>query len=156
MLTLILGIVPALILVDQVVKTYVENHVVKGSEKKILKDKVLIRKVYNKGMCLNVLEDHPDMVKTTSVLVTILLTLYTVGSAYFQKHRVAENVGLSLMTAGAWSNTLDRCLRNYVVDYFGFEAKKEKIRRITYNLGDMFIFAGAIITALAFIFHREK
>ena len=153
---MILGMVPALVLLDQMIKTYVENHVVKGSEKKLLKGKISIRKVYNKGMCLNLFEKHPDMVRILSVIVTVFLTLYTVGSAYFQKRRVAENVGLGLMTAGAWSNTIDRCFRKYVVDYFGFEAKKDKIRRITYNLGDMFIFAGAILTVLASIFQKNK
>lgn len=156
MLLWILGIVPALILLDQMIKAFVENHVAKGSEKKILKDKILIRKVYNKGMCLNAFQKYPGMVRILSVIVTACLTIYTIGSAYLQKRRVFMNMGLGLLCAGAWSNTLDRCFRRYVIDYVGFESKREKLRKITYNLADMFLFAGAMITTLAFIFHKRK
>lgn len=156
MLIFILGLVPTLILLDQMIKTYIESNVVRGSEKKILKEKVLIRKVYNKGMCLNAFQKYPELVKIASAIMTILLTAYNIGSMIFQKHRMVMNTGLGLMTAGAWSNTIDRCLRKYVVDYFGFETKNEKLRKITFNLGDMFLFAGGILVTLASIFHKKK
>lgn len=156
MLVFILGLVPALILLDQMIKTYVENNVAKGSEKKVCGGRILIRKVYNKGMCLNAFQKYLDMVRCVSVAATALLTICNLGSVIFQKRRVLMNTGLGLMTAGAWSNTLDRCFRKYVIDYFGFETKKEKLRKITYNLGDMFLFAGGILVMLAAIFHKKK
>ena len=150
------GLVPALVLLDQLLKTFVENRVVKGSEKKIFKGKMTLRKVYNKGMFLNAFQKHPEGVRIVSVLATVFLTLYSIGSAYFQKRQVMTNAGLGLMTAGAWSNTLDRCLRKCVVDYFGVETKNEKLRKITFNLGDMFLFAGAVVTVLGSLFQKRK
>ena len=42
------------------------------------------------------------------------------------------------MTAGAWSNTFDRWLRGYVIDYIGFENKNKKIEKITKTLQVLF------------------
>ena len=40
----------------------------KEKERSIGKGKVKIRKVYNKGMCLNMFEDNPELVKISSAL----------------------------------------------------------------------------------------
>ena len=60
------------------------------------------------------------------------------------------------MTAGAWSNTFDRWIRGYVIDYVGFKTRWEKITRITYNLGDFFRAAGAVLMMLSSVFHFKK
>ena len=60
------------------------------------------------------------------------------------------------MTAGAWSNTFDRWIRGYVIDYVGFKIRWEKITRITYNLGDFFLAAGAVLMMLSSVFHFKK
>lgn len=62
------------------------------------------------------------------------------------------------MTAGAWSNTFDRWIRGYVIDYVGFKTKWEKITRITYNLGDFFPAAGAVLMMRlrCFILRKER
>ena len=67
-----------------------------------------------------------------------------------------KKIGLSLMTAGAWSNTFDRWLRGYVIDYIGFENKNKKIEKITWNLGDFFLISGGIIVSLGSLLHKKK
>ena len=66
----------------------------KGEERTACKGRILIRKVYNKGMCLNLFEDHQDFVKVSSAIVTMLLTRYSQLRPYTgQKETLPEKSG---------------------------------------------------------------
>ena len=73
-----------------------------------------------------------------------------------KKGSYLKKAGLSLGVAGAWSNTLDRWMRGYVVDYIGFQTSDEKLTKITYNLGDFFLAAGSILILLSEFLHNFK
>ena len=51
----------------------------------------------------------------------------------------------TLTLAGGVSNLYDRMKRGYVVDYFSFQWKA--LKTVVFNLGDLFIFAGAFLMA---------
>lgn len=53
------------------------------------------------------------------------------------------------MTAGAWSNTFDRWIRGYVIDYAAVNCRNKKLSQITFNLGDILIGAGGIFVVFA-------
>ena len=99
-------------------------------EKELFGGKVLIRKVHNHGFALNVLSGEDRIVKGGSL-----------GTWKF--------AGTSLMLAGALSNLYDRFRRGYVVDYIGFAAADQQIRKITFNIGDFCLMAGAAVLAAA-------
>lgn len=63
------------------------------------------------------------------------------------KGRVADKIGLSILLGGAVSNLYDRLARHYVVDYFSIQYGK--LKKVVFNLGDFFIFLGAIILFVA-------
>ena len=144
----------ALFAADQIMKSYVEQNLEKGEERP-LTDRIVLRKVHNKGMCLNALDQKPALVKRLSLVSTLiftgvyLLTLFREKGFWIKK-------GLSLITAGAWSNTLDRCMKGYVVDYIGFRFGNEKAEAVTYNLADFFVAAGSMITAAAAAFRPKR
>lgn len=144
-----------LTLIDIAIKSYVEGYMRRGEEHSLCSDKVVIRKVYNKGMCLNFLENEPETVKISSAFITMILTIYQLITLMRKKHYL-KKAGLSLMVAGAWSNTFDRWIRGYVIDYIGFNTKWKKITEITYNLGDFFIVAGSFFMILSSLFHVKK
>ena len=56
-----------------------------------------------------------------------------------------EKLALTLTLAGGVSNLYDRMKRGYVVDYFSFQWKA--LKKVVFNLGDLFIFAGAFLMA---------
>ncbi len=149
------GMTACLTCIDLAIKSKIEEDWKPGEEKKIADSKVVIRKVHNKGMCLNVLEQHPEMVRTSSLLVTGVLTLYQLIFLRKKGH-IVRKAGLSLTIAGAWSNTIDRWMRGYVVDYVGFQTKWEKLTKVTYNLGDFCIAAGSILLVLTEVFHKKS
>ena len=148
MKSFIYGSISALLAcVDLYVKSFVEKEVPIGEEQEECGGRVLIRHVHNRGFALNQAEDYPKLIKCVSAGALGSIFAYVV---YIWKHRkcVCEKLAASLVLAGGISNTYERFKKGYVVDYFGFKTKWEKFNRITFNLGDMFLFAGGIILIL--------
>ena len=144
-----------LMVIDLGIKVYVEENIAKGEEQETAGGRIIIRKVYNKGMALNLFENHSRDVFTVSAFTTAILTIYQFVTL-LRKGNPIKKLGLSLMTAGAWSNIFDRLVRHYVVDYFSFKTKWKKFADITFNLGDMFIIAGSVLVVVATIFKKKK
>ena len=143
-----------LIALDQSLKSYTEQNLNPGEEK-ILSDRIVLRRVKNKGMCLNLLQDSPEVVKALSTSAALAVTVVQTAGL-FRKGHFFRKEGLALLSAGAWSNTLDRWMRDGVADYIGIKCSNEKMSAITYNLADFFILAGNVILAAAGLFPREK
>ncbi len=144
-----------LALLDLWCKSYVEKHVSKGEEQLLLKEKVAVRKVYNKGMALNAGDKHPEVVRNLSGVIAGLLAVYSVYE-WTKGGCIWKKLGAAFAFSGAISNTYDRFVRKHVVDYFGFRTKWKKLNRITFNLGDMFIFLGSAILLIAELFGNKK
>lgn len=144
----------ALLASDQILKAYAEQNLDKKEERK-LTEKVVLRRVNNHGMCLNLLSDRPGVVRILSAVAAGTVTVLQVVSL-MRKKGFWKKTALSFLSAGAWSNTFDRFARGYVVDYIGFKFGNEKVSRITYNLGDFFIGAGAAVLSLAGLFEPKE
>lgn len=131
---------------DQLLKMYAEQSLDKKEERK-LAGPVVLRRVHNKGMCFGLLSDRPEIVKILSLAVSGGVAGRQ-AVCLFQKKGFWKKVALTLLNAGAWSNTFDRFARGYVVDYIGFSCKHPEAAKITYNLGDFFIAAGTVLLSL--------
>lgn len=133
---------------DQILKSYTEQNMDKGEERE-LTEHLALRRVSNKGLCLNLLDNSPRIVKGLSLAAAATVSLFYVA-ALLREKGFWKKKSLSLMAAGAWSNTFDRFARGHVVDYIGFKCKNEKMSSITYNLADFFIAIGAaLLTAVS-------
>lgn len=127
----------------------------KGEEKP-LTEHVVLRRVSNPGMCLNLLADKPGIVKWLSLAAAGTVS-FLCALALFRKKGFWKKKALSLMTAGTWSNTFDRFTRGHVADYIGFKCKNKKLSSITYNLADFFIAAGAaFLSVISLAGTKEK
>lgn len=141
--------------VDLGIKEYVERHVDKNEERKIWNRRGILRKVYNRGMMMNRLDQHPLIVQLASVFSGGVL-LICQAILFKQPGRKKEKIGLSLMLAGALGNTYDRVKRGYVVDYLAIKTKHKKLSDITFNLADISIFAGVFMVFLGELCSRKK
>lgn len=111
-----------------------------------------LRNVHNHGMILHANEKYPMLVKTLSILATVWVIGFQIKTLWFEKEPQAgflRKLSASFMAAGAFSNTYDRLVRGYVVDYIGFETKWKRLTAITYNLGDFFLAVGLILLSAA-------
>lgn len=152
MILVLISITGCLAMLDITMKSVIEGYLKQGEERTAFGGKLILRKVYNRGFCLNALEEKPEVVKYSSAYAAVLLTIYQLFTL-LRRGRGCKKAGLSLLAAGAWSNTFDRWFRGYVIDYVGFQTKREKTTALTYNLGDFFIAAGAVLVMLSEMMH---
>lgn len=149
-----LAIISLVAAIDLGIKWWVEKNVPLKKDKKLLGGHGILRKVHNKGMMMGLCERRTDIVKVLSAMALIVIVIVQaliLGKSDYLK----ENIGMSLVTGGAISNTVDRFKRGYVVDYFAFNSKNKKISKVTYNIGDFAIFAGAILIVFSSILKSE-
>ena len=90
--------------------------------------------VKNKGFALNKFDDHQRSVAAASLIMTL------VSACSMAAASDRNRTGLALILGGALSNTYDRIVRKFVVDYI-------PIGHVAFNLSDFAIIAGSLITA---------
>lgn len=137
----------AIFIIDLLIKNYIECTACEGEEKPLLGGRLLLHRYHNKGAFLNVGERRRSVVSVLSVVLTLgatalFLVTFTCRGSRFLK------VGLALLLGGAYSNTYDRLLRKYVVDYVSFPVKNQKIRNIVFNISDFCIMIGALLMVI--------
>lgn len=131
-----------LFLLDYNIKNYVEKNYKLGDKKDIFKGKITLKKQYNRGFCLNYMDNKVDLVKKVSVVVFGLLLLVFLFILP-QKKKCLKKLGLSMCIGGAASNVYDRLKRGYVIDYFSFNIKS--LKHIVFNLADIFVIIGSVV-----------
>ena len=143
-----ISVAAAIFAADSMIKYWAEKKLSDKAVREVAKDKILLRKLHNKGMACNIGEDHPEMVKMGT------FTLWGLCCAGF--YRLLRHPGKNLEKAagafvigGGASNLADRLFRGYVVDYFSFNVKWEKLRRLVFNLSDIFVIMGALLSLAA-------
>lgn len=143
-----IAIIAVIFVGDALIKNYIERNEKENRTRKILGGAFLIRKHHNRGFVLNKGSNSQSLVAAVSLGLAVFCTLIfvvTLGN----KGSTLLNTGLALLLGGAYSNTYDRLKRKYVVDYFSFGVPINAIRRIIFNLSDICIMIGAMISAIA-------
>lgn len=142
-------IITAVFLLEQKIKNHMEQNRQLGKKDEILKGRIVLKKQYNRGMFLNLLEDSAEAVKLLSgILLGFLLVVFAILMP--MKRKKLMKLGLALCIGGAVSNIWDRYKRGHVVDYFSFNLKP--LRSVVFNLADMFIMVGSFLILLSSLF----
>ena len=76
--------------------------------------------------------------------LAMILFLATLG----MRGKKLLKAGLSLLLGGAFSNTYDRVMREYVVDYVSLKTGIAAIDRVVFNLADLCILIGTMAVVL--------
>lgn len=139
---------------DYELKEYMDRKLSDTDEEKAFGGRILLRKVYNRGAMLGFLKDHQPLLVKGSVLLAALLTGYWLV-LLCRKGQGFLKLALSFLTGGALSNVYDRIIRSYVVDYFSFNVKWKQLRRVVFNLSDLFIFVGSVMIVLYSFLKKE-
>lgn len=153
MIVILIGTASFIFVADMLIKQSVEENIDEKNVKPLLGGRVEIRKVYNKGMILNVLDGYPKLVTAISAVLGILMAGYDI-ILLLRKGHYLEKIGMMFFTGGALSNIFDRLVRGKVIDYFGFRTKWKSFNQITFNLGDVFIMLGAAVAAAGKLIKR--
>ena len=148
------GILTGVFLTDTILKSRAEKHLSDKAVREIAGDKILLRKLHNYGLACNLGEKHPKLIEqgTLAVWITMFLTWLRVLKKPLGKVQgILVRLGGALVLGGGLSNLNDRITKGYVTDYFSFNVKSEKLRRIVFNISDMCIAVGAVLAALGCI-----
>ena len=148
------GILIDVFLTDTILKSRAEKHLSNKAVREIAGDKILLRKLHNYGLACNLGEKHPKLIEqgTLAVWITMFLTWLRVLKKPLGKVQgILVRLGGALVLGGGLSNLNDRITKGYVTDYFSFNVKSEKLRRIVFNISDMCIAVGAVLAALGCI-----
>lgn len=115
--------------------------------------RILLYKNHNPGFSFGYLKSHPELVQ----MIPLAVASFVAGmfACLLQgKGRTLEKLALSLTLGGAISNLYDRLVRHYVVDYFSVQVGR--LKKVVFNLGDLFIFLGAGILLVVEILRTIK
>lgn len=148
---LVLGI----FLLDYKVKEYTDSHRLQGASEEILGGKIILRNCHNDSGAFGIFKNHKELGNHISLGVLIIVG-WEFAKLLFQKGTGAAKLGLSMALGGGLSNYYDRSKKGYVTDYFSFGSKREKLKKIVFNISDFFIFAGCIIYAISQLFTKTK
>ena len=133
---------------DLGIKQYVLDNVTGGEDRELAGGRLVLRRVYNRGAAFNLLEKSPQFVTKLSAWLGAVLLVRDVFLLRKKGH-TAEKTGMMLLTGGALSNLYDRIMRGKVVDYLAVKSRWKRLSRLTFNLGDVCIAAGALLAALS-------
>ena len=97
--------------------------------------------IHNKGFAFNWLEQHPERVTLIQGILMAVIGGYSIFVFFLQKSQKLSCLGLSMILGGGASNLFDRIRRGYVVDYLGLPG----IKKVVFNLSDLFIFLGSFL-----------
>ncbi len=132
---------------DFLIKRQIDKKRSLGQESRILKGRIILRKYYNKGIMLDALSRWPRMVQILcgSMLVILCGIFFALLR---EKGSRGLKLGVALILGGGASNLADRLTKGHVVDYFSFKSRFPVLQRIVFNISDLFIFLGALLTLL--------
>lgn len=132
---------------DLAVKRYIDTHKEENCHEPIAGGHIIITRFHNSGAMLGWMKDKPKLLLGVTVLGIGVLASGLMGSLFNKKSRMIQ-FGLALLLGGAASNAYDRIMKKKVTDYFRISIGSKRLERIIFNLGDMAIFLGGLLTAI--------
>ena len=134
---------------DLIIKRVIEKRMPLDGKKYLLHDKLIIRKHYNDGAIFDSFPAKKSMIYAASYAMIGFFT----GLFVTEKNGV-KKTGLLLLLSGALSNAADRLQFGHVIDYF--TVAYGRLKRIIFNLGDWFLFAGVALWSVAELFSGNR
>ncbi len=130
---------------DTIIKQQVEKKLDFTDEIPILKGKAFLTKYHNKGAFLDLGEKRPRLTQFIGIVMTLFCLLFYILSFGNVKTTEIMKAGMGILLGGAFSNSMDRLTRQYVVDYLKFNVKNKRLSRIVFNISDFGIMLGVLL-----------
>ncbi|WP_404803125.1 signal peptidase II [Lapidilactobacillus bayanensis] len=147
MYTLILIIGAAVVGADQLLKTWITNHIAFGHAETIVPGLLSMTKIHNTGAAWSSFEGKTWFFYiVTLIAVAIILPLLI--KAWLQKTSLVYYTGLVLMLAGTIGNFIDRARQGFVVDMFQLDFINFPI----FNIADLALTVGVVLLFIFVIF----
>lgn len=140
-----------IIVAELKIKNKMNKRNARKDKKEILGGHITLETYHNTGMCMSVLHKKKKLVLTITSTMLGILTIFFFTQLPKKDNKMMK-LGLAFVLGGAYSNVIDRFRLGYVIDYFSFR----KLKKIVFNLADMFIFVGGMMVYFATLFGKHK
>lgn len=137
----------AICAVDLGIKHYIDTHKKENCYEPAAGGRIIITRFHNPGAMLGWMKKKPKMLMGITLLGIGVLAGGLMGALYKKRSPLIQ-MGLALLLGGAASNAYDRIIKKEVTDYFRISIGSERLEKMIFNLGDMAIFLGGILTVL--------
>ncbi len=97
----------------------------------------------NRGINFGLFGDAPDVMRWVLIVFSILVVIGVLYWVRSFRHSTLMMVSAGLLIGGAMGNVLDRLLYGFVIDFLNMSCCGVQ-NPYVFNIGDVFIFAGAI------------
>lgn len=152
----LLGFAGIICAVDQMLKSAIDTEPESNFPREMphTKGYVKIMRAHNPGFSRGHLGKHPEFVKLSSVAaVGFLAGGLQYLTSFYPKNYKLRKLGIAIVIGGALSNVLDRIVNGEVTDYLNIQVSG--LKTLIVNIGDIAIYVGGIIYALASLFGKD-
>ena len=109
--------------------------------------------IYNSGIAFGIFDNGSVFTSYILLILTLLISLYLIWMI-INESEVNKKIALSIITAGAFGNILDRINDGQVTDFLHLEIFNFSF--FIFNLADAFITIGAILIIYFEIIYKPK
>ena len=132
-LIILLSVIGASILVDQIVKIIISSTMSVGETIPVIKDIFHFTYIRNEGAAFGMLSEHRWVFMIISSVAIVAMCIYLFK---FCKERMLTRIGIALVIGGGIGNMIDRIFLGYVVDMIDCRF----IDFYVFNVADSFVF----------------
>ena len=133
----------AVVLLDQVSK-----HFLKDANRVLFPGLIRLNGARNTGAAFSLFSGSAWLIPLLTVSMTLAVLVYII----LARPKGLAGIGLALVLGGALGNLIDRLLLGYVIDFIELSF----IRFPIFNIADIAVVSGSILTASSIIFTREE
>lgn len=131
------------------------------SEKKDLKEKCLggrliVRNCHNHGMMLGILKNKDKEFLRDLASMVLGGSIWEYIRTFGGKGTRISKLGLSMILGGGLNNYTERRRKGYVTDYVSLNVENPKLKKVVFNISDLFIFTGALLWGGSEIFSEKE
>ena len=109
--------------------------------------------IYNSGIAFGIFDGYGNLASNLLLVITIFILIYLIRLLVKEKIQIAK-FALSLITAGALGNIIDRFIDGKVTDFLHLELGSFSF--FIFNLADAFITLGAILIIYFELIYKAK
>ena len=109
--------------------------------------------IYNSGIAFGIFDGYGNLASNFLLIITIFILIYLIRLLVKEEVKIAK-FALSLITAGALGNIIDRFIDGKVTDFLHLELGSFSF--FIFNLADAFITLGAILIIYFELIYKAK
>ncbi len=132
-------IIFVLVLIDQLIKSYIVSHFELNGSLIIIKDFLKFTYIRNNGISFGILSNQQLLI----IIFTFIIILYIIKELIGNLKDKLFISSCILILSGAFGNLIDRIFRGYVIDFISFTLINREMA--IFNIADILISFGVLL-----------